>query len=158
MRLPLFSNLKKPTHLFVFLGSFLLFFDVSYYFMSTMPGTQNYMCVIGASLTLPNILFSLVMSALVGIVFSGLLFFLSTNAKRKVLTSSISGFGAILGGLTIFCLPCALPVVSLFGISLSLSFFTSYNLFIKAASLFLLVGTAFILNKKLSIDCERCRV
>ena len=157
MQIPLLANLKKPVPLLVCIGTFLLFFDISYYLMATTSGVRDYMCVIGANLTLSNIIFSLIIGLLVGIVMSGLLtFLLSVKSKRKIMTSSFSGIGAALGGLTIFCLPCALPVVSLFGFSVSLQFFTSHNIFLKIVSFVLLLCAGFLLNKKLAIECERC--
>lgn len=158
MRIPLLDNLKKPTQFLVFFGSFLLFFDLSYYFMATMPGIKDSMCVMGANLTVSNIVFSLAMGILFGVVASGLVSFLFSTSKRrrKIMTSSFSGLGALLGSLTVFCLPCTLPAISLFGISVSLNFFSSYNLFLRVAGFILLLVTAFLLNKKLEADCERC--
>lgn len=145
------KNLTKPQSLVIAISAMLVIFNISYYMMANLPGYRNKMCVIGAGLTPLNTIYSLVIAAMSGILIANLPSLLKIRSVR----SSSGGIGAItLGGFTLFCPLCTLPAISLFGISFSLSFFTTYDIWIKTLSLVLMGWSLYMINKKLS--CEIC--
>ncbi|PIR55220.1 hypothetical protein COU74_02345 [Candidatus Peregrinibacteria bacterium CG10_big_fil_rev_8_21_14_0_10_36_19] len=151
MNLAIFSLLKKTSYLFVALGVTFLMFDLAYYVMTTLPGSRNEMCVIGAGFTTLNIVFSVVMSFLSALLTVGILEV--GMSKRSV---STSGLGVLLGSLTVFCTACTLPVISLFGFSLSLLFFTTYADILKVVSMVLIFIALYIVNGQVQNKCNIC--
>lgn len=154
MKLPVFTNLKQPVYLLIFLGVGFIFFDVNYYLMSTLPGSRNEACVMGVNLTPLNIFFSIISSLAIALMVSGIIALLARKGGKKVAATSLSGVGFGLGAFTLFCPVCALPALTAFGLSLGLDFFNDFNLIIKILSLILLFGGLILLNKQL--DCQRC--
>lgn len=149
----LWMVLRSPAAAVVAGTTALLIFDVNYYLMSTMLGTRNNACAIGANLTPFNIGFSGVMSILAGVMIVGIgaLIKKKRNAAQAV---SLSGFGFVSGIFTLFCTVCILPLITIFGVAIDLGFFTTYNVFFNTASLMLFVWGLWLLNRKLA--CERC--
>ena len=161
MKVHVIKNLKDIRYLFLFLGVAFLVFDFNYYLMSTMPGSRNEMCVMGINLTAENIVFSVILSLLTGIVLAGVFAVIAKRAKqrmaaRKVALTSLSGVGLGVGLLTVFCPICAVPIFSMFGMSVVFQMFNDYNLVFKILSVTFLVGSMVMLNKQLSDDCVEC--
>lgn len=157
MKVPVISNLRKPTYLLTFLGSAFLIFDASYYIMTKLPGSRDFMCVEGANFTPLNIAFSVVLSLLTGLMIAGLIaLFKSESAKRKGALTSVSGVGFGLGSFTIFCPLCTLPILSMFGLSVFFELFVEYDLIFKAFSFVLMSTSLYILNKQLNNECSTC--
>lgn len=149
----MFRILKSPTSLIVALGISFLFFDLQYLMMSRMVGYENEMCVVGAGLTRGNILFSIVLSLMAGALMVG---FWATLKERhaKYGAVSVSGIGAIIGTLTVFCPACSIPVLSAFGFAVGLT--VQYNIWFKAVSFLLMFYGLFQIDKQLKGTCERC--
>lgn len=146
---------KIPTALFLFIGISVIFFDLQYWIMSKLPGTINEMCVMGAGLSVSNLLFSGMTSLLMGVLGAGLWLLFSARSFSIPAISS-SGIGALLGMVTLFCPVCTFPLISIFGISIGLHFFTTFNTFFKAFSLLLITVGLYELNRQLKKDCSRC--
>lgn len=147
------TNLKSIPLAITAVATTLILFNISYYVMANLPGFRNNMCVIGAGLTPLNIAYSIIISVMAGILVANIPSFIKIRAIRN----TSSGFtGLLLGGFTIFCPLCTLPAISLFGISIGLSFFTTYDIWIKIISLFLMTWSFYIVNKKLS--CNICKI
>ncbi len=153
----LFKGLKNPVNLLIMLGSSLIFFDINYYAMANLPGSRDLACVMGAGLHFWNIIFSIAISLMLGFLVSGMID-LYRQKSSKVVTGSISGIGLIFGTLTVFCTACTIPVISIFGAAISLSFFTDYEIWFKIASLILMSYGLYRLNKQLIGECEVCKV
>ena len=148
----IFANLRNTKASILALSVALVFFNINYYIMANLPGYEDLACTIGAGLTPFNIIYSVMMSLLSGILVGNMPQFI----KIRSLKSSSPGFtGAALGSFTIFCPLCTLPAISMFGLSISLAFFTTYDIWIKALSLILMLWSLFIINKKLS--CNICK-
>lgn len=146
-------NLKSVPLAIMAVASSLILFNISYYVMANFPGFRNNMCVIGAGLTPVNIVYSIIISIMAGVLIANIPQFV----RIKTFRSTSSGFtGLLLGGFTIFCPLCTLPAISLFGISISLSFFTTYDGWIKMLSLILMIWSLYLVNKKLS--CSVCKI
>jgi len=155
---PLITNLLKPAYLLVALGIAVPMFTFQYYLMATLPGTQNLACTPGANLTLLNISFALTLSLLIGIMVSAIMIlFAHQMSKRALVVTSTSGIASVVGVLTAFCTICALPFISLLGITVSLELFTDYNIYFKLASFLMLVFGLYFVNKRLLVDCAKCR-
>lgn len=155
--MPIFSNLKQVKYSLVFVGVAAIVFDISYYLMSTLPGSRDLMCVMGANLTPLNIGFSLIMSALIGLLVAGFIALFSMKlAEKKATLTSVSGLGMLAGMMSVFCTACTLPVLSLFGLSVSLEFITHYDVPAKVLSVLLLSGSLYMLNKQLKKECAVC--
>jgi len=147
------KNLLNTKSLVITVSAMLVLFNISYYMMANLPGYRNNMCVIGAGLTPLNVIYSLIIAAMSGILIANL----PSLFKIRSAASSSGGIGAMtLGGFTLFCPLCTLPAISLFGVSFSLSFFTTYDIWIKLISLMLMGWSLYLINKKLS--CDFCRV
>lgn len=157
MRLEIIKNLQRPSALFLAIGFSVLFFDLSYYFMSTLPGHKDLACVIGAGLTFWNMMFSIALSLMAGVMVAGI-FALYKKHKSRLAVSSLSGFGVLIGTMTIFCTACTLPVISLFGLSIGLTFFTTYNLTFKILSLAVMATGLYLLNGQMADKCKICRI
>lgn len=156
-KLPLISLLKKPVYLVWFLLVFGGFFYLSYYLMSHLAGERDLMCVVGGGLTFENTLFSLLMSALVGFVVIGFVHNLKMKAAMSRLTlGSTSFLGLLFGIFTTFCTLCTLPVITFFGVSIGLSFFTDFELYFKVLSLILLSLSFYLINRALAKKCSLC--
>jgi len=157
MPLHIFSNLKNPKYLLIFMGSALVMFDLNYYLMSSFPGSRNEMCVMGVNLNAENIFFSILLSLLTGLLIAGLFGLLAKRgAHQKSALTSLSGVGLGIGTLTFFCPLCALPVISIAGLSVVLQLFNDYNLLFKLASLLIIGAALFMMNKQLADDCKAC--
>ena len=150
--------LSSPKHFLLFAGGSVLLFDVFYVIMATLPGEDQYMCVPGANLTVSNLLFAGAFSVVLSIVLVGLwALFSVTSRKERVNMGALTGIGSVLALFTLFCTVCTLPVLSLFGLSIALGFFSSYNLIFKIVALVLLAGVLILLDRKLDPACS-CRV
>ncbi len=154
--LPIAGLLNQTRYNLIFWLTAGSLFALNYYLMAHLPGERNLMCVIGGGLTFPNILFAGLMSAMAGLVVVG--FVETTLGRRKgsVRGGSSSLAGLIAGGLTSFCTLCSLPVISLFGFSLGLGFFTDYAWHFRAISVLLLGMGIFLVNRDLQRECLRC--
>jgi hypothetical protein len=153
----LLKTLKKPKYLFAFFGSAVLVFDFNYYLMSSLPGTRDEMCVMGVNLNTGNIIFSLTLSILMAVLITGLIaLFANKCAQRKIAVASLSGLGMGIGLFTFFCPLCAIPLLSISGISIIAQAFNDFNLAFKIASLAMLGFSLFLLNKHLSDDSVGC--
>lgn len=141
--------------IFVALGVAVLVFDFNYYLMSTMIGSRNHACVMGANLTTANIIFSGIFSVLCGALGAGVVA-LYRQRRGVMKSSAISGIGMILGIFTMFCTACTFPIISLFGLSFGVGFFTDYSITFQILSLALLGYGMFTLNRQLDGVCERC--
>lgn len=157
MNIAVLKNLRNPIYLFTMLGTTVLLFDVNYYMMANLPGTRDRMCVIGAYLTPGNILFSVGLSVLTGIMVAAFVALFREKRGRLAASSTVSGVGFLLGSLTVFCTFCTIPVISLFGLSLGLSFFTTYNLAFKIISMVFMLGGIYLINKQLADECVVCK-
>lgn len=156
--MPLFTQLKKPVYLLAAIGTAFIVFDINYYFMKNLPGTRDLMCVDGGGYTPENIIFSLVLSVLTGILVAGFMGVFSMKAEEKnIQLTSLSGVGLLLGMLTVFCPLCTLPVVSVFGFSLW-AFFTENEIIFKILSLVLMLIPLYLLNQQLKKECVICEV
>lgn len=152
-----FANLKNPVYLLVFIGFVFLFFDFQYFLMATLPGTKDFMCVDGANLTPLNVIFSLFLSVLVGLMLANIIALFQKNARqKKAALTSVTGVSMGLGALTLFCPICALPVISVFGISLGLDFINDYNLWLKFVSIGMLCVSLVMVNRRLDPKCAVC--
>lgn len=131
-------------------------FYLNFLVMSDLPGEQDLMCVIGGGLTFSNLLFAGLISAMAGLVFVGFVesAFVRRGGSLKGGSSSLAGLLA--GGLTTFCTLCSLPVVSLFGLSVSLGFITDYAIEFKVVSVLLLATGLYLVNRDLKKDCLHC--
>lgn len=156
MSLALLNTIKTPTNIFVLLGVSVLFFDLQYYLMKNLPGHENFQCIPGANLNSLNVFFSILLSLMTGLM---VVAFIELYKRRKMsmAAGSASGLGLFLGTMTVFCTACSLPVISLFGISFSLMFFTEYEILLKAASILLMLVGLWVLNSQLANDCKICK-
>lgn len=133
-----------------------LIFDMYFIIMKRLPGVGSIpACTIGGSLTVENVIFSLVLSGLTAFNILGLikLYKVRSKAVSKKGTSSLAGLGFIIGFFTVFCALCTIPVISVFGLAIGLGFFTTYNLYFKIVSLLLMAGSLYLLNKQLENHC-----
>jgi len=152
------KNLLNLRSILIILIVSLIFFNIDYFIMSRLPGYENNTCVPGGGLTVLNIIFSSILSVLLGISVATFWLAVKILKPKNLISSSTAGTtGFILGNFTIFCPLCLLPAISLLGVSISFSFFTTYNLAIKFLSLGLLLISLLIMNKKLETkSCHIC--
>ena len=150
---------KSYHYLYVFAGAALMF-DVYYLVMARLPGVENNSCTVGAGLTPGNILFSGVLSVLAAVMIFAIVRMIQMRLLSRrslggnLATGSSLGLGFVVGFFTVFCALCTIPVISLFGFSVGLGFFTTYNVFFKALSLALMGLALWQVNKRL--QCDRC--
>jgi hypothetical protein len=154
MLTPLLNTLINPKRLTVFGMTFSGFFYLNYWAMANLPGHTNNMCVPGGNLNTANVLISLLISVLIGFTVVGLAELISQKRmKASLKAGSTSTIGAAFGIVTSFCTACTLPVLSLFGLSISLTFFTTYELWFKSLSILLLSFAIYMLNRQLADNC-----
>jgi len=151
MNLKIFTNLKEPLPLGIFLFGTMGLFSANYYLMATLPGSRNGMCLLGANLTSFNITFAALLSAMIALLVAGLVsLYRVKRSRQKLAIGSFSGAGAAVGVLTTFCTFCTIPVISFFGLGISFAVFTYYAIYFKLGSLFLLGVSMWLLNKQLA--------
>lgn len=150
---------KKPQSWFITIGIGAPIFYGLYLTMSRLVGYENETCTIGAGLNLENILFSILISIFTGMMALGFweLFKRNSFNRSNLITGSSLSVGGIIGALTVFCTLCTIPVISVFGVAISLSFFTTYNTLFKLLSLLFFVIGLGMLDKQLLKDCQRCK-
>lgn len=156
-KLQVLESLKNPVSLFTFLGVAVLFFDLNYYFMVNLPGTVGLACAPGANLTATNMIFSILLSLLTALMVSGVMMLYRQRSSGKKSAAGIAGVAAIIGTFTVFCTTCSIPIISLFGLSVGLTFFTTYNLAFKIVSLLLMIIGLYYLEKQLRGNCQMCK-
>jgi len=155
--MPIIAQLKQLKYFFIFVGVAALMFDISYYVMSTLPGSRDSMCVVGANITPLNIGFTAIMSLLIGILMVGFIALFAQNyAKNKAGLTSLSGMGMLVGTMSVICTACTLPVISLFGFSIWLDFFTDYEVLFKVLSFGMIAASLYLLNQQLKNECKLC--
>lgn len=153
--LPIVGTLKKPFNLVLFTVVGLLFFGVNYYALANLPSGNGFMCTVGGNLTPSNILFSVILSIMAGLVVSGLWEQVQekkTNNSVRIGSTSTIGLG--LGTITSFCTLCSLPVISLFGVGSILAFISEYQLHFKLLSIAILGTGVYLLNSQLRKNCS----
>jgi len=126
--------------------------------MKILPGVGNVpACVVGGSMTIKNVIFSGLLSALTALILAGLmrLYLLRKSIVKTAKTGSILGFGFLTGFFTVFCTLCTIPIISIFGFSVGFGFFTMYNLLFKILSMIFMITALILLDKQLN-SCETC--
>jgi len=157
MNLKIFTTLKEPLPLGIFLFGAMGLFSANYYLMATLPGSRNGMCLLGANLTPFNIAFAALLSLMTALLVAGLLsLFRIKSSQQKLAISSFSGTGAAVGVLSTFCTFCTIPVISFFGLGISFSVFTYYATYFKFGSFILLGISLWLLEKQLRNECNFC--
>lgn len=158
MKLHLLEQLKKPTYLLTALGVAFILFDINYFFMASLPGSRDEMCVMNINLTPGNIVFSILISLITGVVLAGLMSLLvMRSTQRKASMAAVSGFGVGIGALTVFCPVCAIPVFTIGGASVFFELFNQYGILFKIVSVGLLLCSLWYLNTKLDPECLECK-
>jgi hypothetical protein len=158
MQLPLFNLLRDKRYLAVACSVGAAMFSFEYYLMAMLPGAKEFQCVIGGFLTPLNIAFSLSSSLLMGFMVSGIVSVVSKRRGSAAAATSLGSISAAVGILTTFCTLCTLPVLTLFGLSLGLEIFTTYNLVFKFTSMALLLIGLYLLNMQMNRQCYVCIV
>lgn len=158
MTITLFLLLQNKRYLAITISIAAVLFLFEYYLMARLPGAVNYQCMIGGFLTPFNITFSLISSLLMGLTVSGVIAVTVEKHGNAVAATSLGGISTTVGILTTFCTLCTLPVLTLFGFSLGLEIFTTYNLAFKFTSMALLFIGLFIINNQLGQKCRLCTV
>lgn len=158
LQLPLHNLLRDKRYLAITFSIGAVIFSFEYYLMATLPGAKNFQCFIGGFLTPLNIAFSFSSSLLMGLMVSGIVSVVSKRRGSAAAATSLGGISAAVGILTTFCTLCTLPVLTLFGLSLGLEIFTTYNLAFKITSIALLLIGLFFLNRQLGRQCRVCVV
>lgn len=155
--------IKRITDPFRFLLMFfvaLCVFALLLYIMATLPGHMGNMCRIGGNMSWQNTLFAVLFSALVAIHVVVLPELLgapkSPTTKLPAWLAGLPVLGTLMGIFTVFCTICALPIVVLFGASLSLGFFTTYSIYIQLGSILLLCFSLYFVERYLASACRFC--
>ncbi len=152
---PIIHLLKQVKYLPVFVLVAGGLFALSYYAMAHLPGERDLMCVMGAGLTGGNIVFSAFMSVFAALIVLGIVDLVRMKAAASsIKLGSTSMIGLVAGMLTTFCTLTTIPVISLFGVGVSLSFFTDYEIYFKLGSLFLLGMSLYLVNNQLRGQCQ----
>ena len=148
--------LKQPFYALIAMGVAFLLFDLNYYFMTKLPGTRDFQRVLGAGFTPANIIFSVILSLMAGLLVVGMM---ENIKKRKAskLAGGASSVGVVAGAMTVFCTFCTLPVISVFGLSVSIAFFTTYEWYFKGLSLILMAVGLWLLDRQLVDECKVCK-
>ena len=157
MKIAVVKNLQSLSNFLVMLGVGVMFFDLQYYLMKNLPGTDGYQCLPGANLTVANLIFAVLISLMFGIMIAGLITVYKQRRAAGVGSTVLSSVGMFFGTMTAFCTVCSLPVISLFGLSIGLTFFTTYVLWFKVLSVALMLVGLYFLNKQLEGECKVCK-
>jgi hypothetical protein len=156
MKFNLHRPFKEIKYLLVAMGSAFLVFDLNYYLMLKLPGSRNEMCVMGVNLNAGNVVFSIVLSLLTGILLAGMIAVFAGHVSRnKAALASVTGMGLGIGTFTLFCPICAVPILSIGSASLFFQLFNDYNFVFKLLAV-VLVGVALIILNSQLTECEEC--
>ncbi len=148
------SVLKHPVYLLLIFGVSFLMFDLSYWILKNLPGTRNLQCIMGGYLTPFNLVYAAVFSILIGMFVGGFIRLFALKAENgKAKLASLSGLGFILATLTTFCTICTIPVISVFGFSIGLGFFTTYNAVLKVVAMASVLFSLWLLDRQINEAC-----
>jgi hypothetical protein len=177
--------LKSPTYLITAFGITLILFDIQFYLLKNLPGHINLACTPGAYFTTPNLLFAAAISIFTALNVIGMIEIVRMKTKkyvrvnapcpanslgtsgmdtyiskkfvfRSTFSASLSGIGIILATLTSFCTICVLPVISLFGIGISLALFSTHLVWFKSLAVIFLAAGLYFTNNQLNNSCNFC--
>lgn len=157
MNLLVLKNLLVPTYFLVMLGSSLVYFDMNYYLMNKLPGSRNFMCLEAGNITTGNVIFVVTLSVLFGLVMANVIALIGKKRAKLTTSSSVTGFGVIVGTLTVFCTICTLPFLSFTALGAIFSLFATYNIFFKLFSIKMMLGGLYLINRQLVQNCEMCK-
>lgn len=148
----IFHIFKNLSYVLIFGGFLTVFLSINSYFIVLMPGSNGYACIPGANITAPNITFAIIISFMASLLIVGIIDSIlnptacSLGVKTEIF--GITGLGSIIGFFTVFCTFCSLPILSIFGLSFSLVFFTTYNLVFKIISIVMLLVGLWQIERK----------
>ncbi|MFT7184025.1 MAG: hypothetical protein ACI9QC_000351 [Oceanicoccus sp.] len=145
---------NRPIWIFWTMLVAVLFFGPYLWALITLPGLGERACLVGASLTPENIIFSALISITTALTLFGVCLMHKQRAFRFRMAAG-GAIGGILGFFSVFCTLCVVPIISVFGFSIGLGFFTTYNVMIKAVSLSLMFFVLWMINDKLK-NCKAC--
>ena len=151
------SIVRQPVFFSIGLGITVIFLDLQLYLLWTLPGEVDSTCMPGAFFTPWNIVFSLILSLLIGLNLVGLIAVMRSRISSSLISvGSTSILGTFLSVLTTVCAACLFPVVSFFGLGISLTFLTDYLWWFRSLALVLLLMSLYLINRQLRGQCGRC--
>ena len=137
----------------VFSGIFLLFFGFTIWMLSTLPGSSNMACVVGAYLTAGNVLLNLLLSAIIGLTVVNMV---ELSSGRKTFVSKSGVIGSSLVFLTSFCATCTLPILAGLGIGGALSLVSVHHGLFQTLAVLICAYSLFSSHKKVTSECKIC--
>lgn len=153
MQINVFKQLKKPSTLSIFVLSSTAFFALQYYILSTLPGGGIDACVIGGGLNAQNLTFAALMSVGFGLILAAIPQVYALHKANAGTLGGTSFMAFFIGIFTVFCTVCTIPLISVFGISFSLAFFTDAALELQLISLILMGLSLYLMEKQLKGIC-----
>lgn len=156
--------IREPAYALVWAGLSFLIFDMCVYLMVTLTGSRDNMCMVGANLTVDNIVFSLLLSLGFGLLITMLLYSLVRHVAIGAGTSLLGTIGSIVGFFTLFCGVCSFSLLSSLVATFSLGAISllpsesmdallesiaDYGIYIKLACLVMIGVTVWLLDEKI---------
>ncbi len=154
------SVMVRPRDYAVGVGTAGLMFAAYYYLMAKLLGTgpDHNVCLVGGNLTAGNLLFGAAFSVMTALMLFGMYRLYQRRAfgAKGAAGGSGMGLGVGLSFLTVFCTVCTIPVVSVFGLSVGLGAFTTYNILFKTLSLSMMGFALWMVDRQLKETCGFC--
>jgi hypothetical protein len=154
------SVMARPRDYAIGVGGGGAMFSAYYYLMASLPGTgpDHNVCLIGGNLTAGNLFFGATFSVMTMMMLFGMYRLYQRRAfgARGASGASGMGLGVGLSFLTVFCAVCTIPVISVFGLSVGLGAFTTYNILFKTLSLSMMGFSLWMVDRQLKDTCEFC--
>jgi hypothetical protein len=121
--------------------------------LSTLPGSSNMACVVGAYLTAGNVLLNLLLSFIIGLTVVNMV---ELSSGRKTFISKSGVIGSSLVFLTSFCATCTLPILAGLGIGGALSLVSVHHGLFQTLAVLICAYSLFSSHKKVTSECKIC--
>lgn len=142
--------------------SFLFLINISVLLLINSPAKIANACVQGGNFTLINLGLAIVISLLLSLSLAGLLHLLRMKKqKNNINLVSIGGVGMFFWFLSTMCLACYIPIIGIFGFSLSLNFLTGFEVWFRGVSLVLSILSLWMVDRQIRFGClnpKKCDV
>ena len=137
----------------VFSGMFLLLFGLTTWMLTSLPGSNNMACVVGAYLTTGNIFINLILSVVIALSVVNMVEF---SGVRKRYVSKSGVIGTILAFLTSFCAACTLPILASLGIGGLFNFISLNHAAFQMLAICMCLYALYSSHKKVVSECKMC--
>ena len=121
--------------------------------LTSLPGSNNMACVVGAYLTTGNIFINLILSVVIALSIVNMVEF---SGVRKRFVSKSGVIGTILAFLPSFCAACTLPILARLCIGGLFNFISLNHGVFQMLAICMCLYALYSSHKKVVSECKMC--